>query len=117
MTAVSTLSAEQTTPDGRRVPRILRCCGYRPKRGGNWVGYCLELHLRVEGRDWDELLEALIMAATMRLAHFEANPEAQLPGKAPFSMRLCYAYIAMLHFVRPRGPRCLADLSSNLLLS
>lgn len=99
-----------------RWPRVLRCCGYHPRQGGRWVGYCLELHLKEEGRDWDDLLERLVLASSMRLADIEASQGKGLPGKAPFHMRLCYAYIAFLHFVRPQGRRRLADLSPRLLL-
>ncbi len=96
-------------------PPILRCCGYKPRRGGPWVGYCLELHLREEGRDWEEVLERLMLAASLHLGVIKGTPGARVPGKAPLRMRLCYAYIALLHFIRPHGPRCLADLSSTLL--
>ncbi|MDQ7006252.1 MAG: hypothetical protein Q9Q40_03385 [Acidobacteriota bacterium] len=111
---VDSRCASTPSPDDR-LPGLLRCCGYRPRRGGRWVGYCLELHLRAEGRDWDEVLERLVLAASMRLAELHHHPE-RLPGKAPFHMRLCYAWTAFLHFVRPQGRRRLADLSPSLLL-
>ncbi|GEM_PF-2583188 len=101
--------------DGR-IPEILRCCGYRSRRQRRWVGYCLELHLRVEGGSWEELLERLVMSASLHLARLQSQPGARLPGKAPLRIRLLYAYIALLHFLKPRHDYCLADLSSGLLL-
>ncbi len=110
-------AAESSTSDERDpIPEILRCCGYRSRRRRRWVGYCLELHLRVEGRNWEELLERLVMSASLHLARVRNEPGARLPGKAPFRVRLLYAYIALLHFLRPRHDYCLADLSSGLLL-
>ncbi len=101
----------------KRIPEILRCCGYRSRRTHRWVGYCLELHLREEGRDWEEVLERLVLACSLRLAGLEKAPSEVIPGKAPFRMRVLYAYIALLHFLRPRYQHCLADLSSGLLMS
>ncbi|UCF69456.1 MAG: hypothetical protein JSV80_09345 [Acidobacteriota bacterium] len=99
------------------MPRMLRCVGYRSRRDRRrWVGYCLELHLRAEARDWDELLERLIMGASMRLAHLAADPDQPLPGKAPLRLRALYAYTALLHFLRPNPHRRLADVSSGLLV-
>ena len=100
--------------DQFQLPLILRCCGYRSRRVGRWVGFCLELNIWEEGRDWDELLERLVLAAAHRLAKLQGAGEP-LPGKAPLRMRLLYTWVALLHFIRPQGERCLADLSSGLL--
>ncbi len=114
--ATSAVNQAGTGRGGETIPEILRCCGYRSRRHRRWVGYCLELHLRVEGRNWEELLEHLVMSASLHLARLRSQPGARLPGKAPFRVRLLYAYIAALHFLRPRHDYCLADLSSGLLL-
>jgi hypothetical protein len=100
------------------LPRIIRFCGYRSrKRGGVWVGYCLELRLRETGRDWEDLLERMILAASMKVAQIQEQPRLAPTGKAPLKIRLIYMYIALLHFLRPQGDRCLADLSMRLLLA
>jgi len=57
------------------------------------------------------------MAASMRLANLEQQPNARPPAKSPFRVRLLYAWIALLHFLRPHHDRCLADISSGLLTS
>jgi hypothetical protein len=99
------------------LPRIIRFCGYRSRRHGKWVGYCLEFHLKESGRDWEELLERMILAASMRVAQIQERPELAPRRKAPLRIRLTYMYIALLHFLRPQGDRCLADLSARLLTS
>ena len=100
------------------LPAMLRVCGYRSRRirPGRWIGYCLELHLREEGRDWEDLQERLLMAASLRLEQIRQK-QARPMGRAPLKMRLLYAYIAIRHFLRPTHHRRLADVSSGLLVS
>lgn len=101
---------------GKGIPRVLRCCGYLSRRRQRWIGYCIELDLRAEGRDWEELQERLLMAASFELARIDQQPAAPPPRRARLQIRLLYAWIAALHFLRPHHERCLADFSSGLLL-
>ena len=105
-----------TRTETKDVPPLLRCCGYWSRRKRRWVGYCLELQLRAEGRDWDEVLERLVMSASVRLQGLQKDPRARRFRLAPFRVRLLYAVIATLHFVRPRAHWCLADVSPRLLV-
>jgi len=95
---------------------MLRCCGYWSRRRRRWVGFCLELQIRAEAATWEALLEALTLRATLRLAHLQEDPELKRSRLAPFRMRLLYAGIALMHFLRPRGSWALADLSRRLLV-
>jgi hypothetical protein len=110
-------SAGGAEPVAGTLPRIIRFCGYRCRRSGRWRGYCLEFHLEATGRDWEDLLERMILAASMRVAQIQERPELAPTRKAPLRIRLTYMYIALLHFLRPQGERCLADLSARLLTS
>ena len=95
---------------------MLRCCGYWSKSRKLWVGYCLELGIKSEGRSWEELVESLTMAASLHLARLKADPSYKRPRLAPFRIRVIYVGIALMHFIRPHGGWGLADLSRRLLV-
>ena len=99
-----------------RIPRVLRVFGYRCRRTRRWIGYCIELNLKAEGRDWEEVQERLLMAASLVLAKLTRQHGSGGAVKAPFRVRALYAYIAVLHFMRPNHEKCLADVSSGLLI-
>lgn len=101
----------------REVPDILRCCGYWSRRQQRWIGYCLELQVRAEAPSWEDLLTRLTMGASLHLAHLEQNPSVERTRLAPFRIRLIYAGIALMHFVRPRKHWGLADLPRRLLVN
>lgn len=107
------IGRERTTRD---VPPMLRCFGYWSRKRQHWVGYCLELRVQASASTWEDLLEKLTLAASLHLAHLQSNPELRRRRLAPFRMRLLYAAVAMLHFVRPRGRFGIADLSRELLI-
>lgn len=100
----------------RDVPEMLRCFGYWSRRRQRWVGYCLELRVVASAPTWESLLEKLTLAVSIRLAQFRGNPSLHRRRLAPLRMRLLYAGVAMLHFVRPRGRWGIADLSRELLI-
>ncbi len=95
---------------------MLRCCGYWSPSRKRWIGFCLELQIRAEAPTWEGLLEVLTLRATLRLAHLQDDPALRRFRLAPLRMRLLYAGIAVLHFLRPRGSWALADLSRRLLV-
>lgn len=63
----------------------------------------------------EEILEKLILSASLRLAELDQRSIPQLP-RPPLKKWLCYAYIAGLHLLRPRPERWLTDLPTGVLL-